>query len=294
MSDAPILGFVGLGLMGAGFINRLITTGYAVIGFDVVAQKCAAAKEAGAEIASSVREMAQRADIVACSVTTPQNLDDIVRGSDGLISAGRLDGKVFVDHSTTPIALTQTLGERLTGETGMAFIDAPVSGGPAAAEAGTLAIMAGGTAAAIETVRPVMETLGTFTHMGDLGAGQATKLINQTLVLTNYCVMAEALKLAEEYGVDAARVPEALASGHAGSNLLPVMFERMIARDWSPKGYARQVLKDLEMLNDAAHEKGVAMPMSAQALTLFRMLNAQGMSELDGAAVFELLGKKTT
>lgn len=129
MSDAPILGFVGLGLMGAGFINRLVTTGYAVIGFDVVAQKCAAAKEAGAEIASSVREMAQRADIVACSVTTPQNLDDIVRGSDGLISAGRLDGKVFVDHSTTPIALTQTLGERLTGETGMAFIDAPVSGG---------------------------------------------------------------------------------------------------------------------------------------------------------------------
>ncbi len=294
MREAPVLGFIGLGLMGAGFINRLVASGYPVIGFDVVGEKCAAARQAGAEIASSVREMAQRADIVACSVTTPRNVDDIVTGENGLISAGRLEGKIFIDHSTTPIALTKTLGERLTGETGMAFIDAPVSGGPAAAEAGTLAIMAGGTAAAIETVRPVMERLGTFTHMGDLGAGQATKLINQTLVLTNYCVMAEALKLAEEYGVDAARVPEALASGHAGSNLLPVMFERMIARDWSPKGYARQVLKDLEMLNDAAHEKGVAMPMSAQALTLFRMLNAQGMSELDGAAVYELLGKKTT
>lgn len=136
-----------------------------------------------------------------------------------------------------------------------------------------------------------MAELGTFTHMGAPGAGQATKLINQTLVLTNYCVMAEALNLAEKYGVDTAKVPEALAAGHAGSNLLPVMFERMIARDWAPRGYARQVLKDLEMLNDAAHEKGAAMPMSGQALTLFRMLVAQGKGELDGAAVLELLSK---
>ena len=293
MSDQPTLGFIGLGLMGTGFMKRLVAQGYTVIGHDVVAEKCSAAEHLGARIASSPCDVAGLADIIACSVTTPKNVDDIVRGENGLISAGRLEGKVFIDHSTTPIDLTTELGERLHQATGMSFIDAPVSGGPAAAEAGTLAIMAGGDSAAIETVRPVMEKLGTFTHMGALGAGQATKLINQTLVLTNYCVMAEALKLAEAYGVDAARVLQALASGHAGSNLLPVLFERMIARDWTPKGYARQVLKDLELLNDAAHEKGVAMPMSAQALTLFRMLNAQGMSELDGAAVFELLGKKT-
>ena len=292
MSDQPTLGFIGIGLMGTGFIKRLVAQGYTVIGHDVVAEKCSAAEHLGARIASSPRDVAGLADIIACSVTTPKNVDDIVRGENGLLAAGRLEGKVFIDHSTTPIDLTTELGERLHQATGMSFIDAPVSGGPAAAEAGTLAIMAGGDSAAIETVRPVMEKLGTFTHMGALGAGQATKLINQTLVLTNYCVMAEALKLAEAYGVDAARVPQALASGHAGSNLLPVLFERMIARDWTPKGYARQVLKDLELLNDAAHEKGVAMPMSAQALTLFRMLNAQGMSELDGAAVFELLGKK--
>lgn len=293
MSDQPTLGFIGLGLMGTGFIKRLVSQGYAVIGHDIVEEKCIAAEQLGAMIAPSPRDMAGMADIIACSVTTPKNVDDIVRQEDGLIAADRLEGKVFVDHSTTPIDLTKELGDCLARDTGMALIDAPVSGGPAAAEAGTLAIMAGGDTIAVETVRPVMEKLGTFTHMGDLGAGQATKLVNQTLVLTNYCVMAEALKIAEAYGVDAARVPEALASGHAGSNLLPVMFERMIARDWTPKGYARQVLKDLEMLNDAAHEKGVAMPMSAQALTLFRMLNAQGMAELDGAAVFELLGTKT-
>jgi 3-hydroxyisobutyrate dehydrogenase-like beta-hydroxyacid dehydrogenase len=170
----------------------------------------------------------------------------------------------------------------------MAFIDAPVSGGPAAAEAGTLAIMAGGNAQAIAKVAPVMAHLGRFTHMGEVGAGQATKLVNQALVLTNYCVIAEALRLAEAYGIDAAKVPEALAPGHAGSNLLPVLFERMIARDFAPRGYARQVLKDLEMLNEAARAKHLALPMASQALTLFRLLNGQGKSELDGAAVVSL------
>jgi 3-hydroxyisobutyrate dehydrogenase-like beta-hydroxyacid dehydrogenase len=286
----PIIGFIGLGLMGAGFVSRYVAQGYQVIGFDVVADKVAAARAIGAEPAANPGEVARRADIIACSVTTPQNLADIVDGADGLISAGSRAGKVFVDHSTTPIELTSELGQRLEHGTGMAFVDAPVSGGPDAARAGTLAIMAGGKDKAIAAIAPVMGELGTFTHMGGPGAGQITKLINQTLVLTNYCVIAEALNLGESYGIDVAKIPAALASGHAGSNLLPVLFERMRARDWTPKGYARQVLKDLEMLNDAAHAKGAPMPMSAQALTLYRMLIAQGKGELDGAAVLELLG----
>lgn len=149
--------------------------------------------------------------------------------------------------------------------------------------------MAGGDAADVARVVPVLEKLGRLTRMGEVGAGQATKLVNQTLVLTNYCVLAEALRLAEAYGVDASKVPEALATGHAGSNLLQAIFPRMIARDFAPKGYARQVLKDLEMLNGAARRHHLAMPMSAQALTLFRMLVASGKSELDGISVLTLL-----
>jgi 3-hydroxyisobutyrate dehydrogenase len=287
----PIVGFIGLGLMGIGFVERYRTQGYQVVGFDIEPEKMRAAEALGAEMASSPADVMRRADVVGCSVTTPQNVADIVSGPDGLTSAGNQPGKVFVDHSTTPIELTKELGAALFTETGIEFIDAPVSGGPAAVTNGTLAIMAGGTEAAIGTVAAVLADLGTFTHMGERGAGQATKLINQTLVLTNYCVMAEAVNLAERYGVDVAKVPEALASGHAGSNLLPVLFERMIARDWAPRGYARQVLKDLEMLNDAAHTKNAAMPMATQALTLYRMLIAQGKGELDGAAVLELLHK---
>jgi len=291
--DKPTIGFIGLGLMGAGFVARFVELGNRVVGFDVVDAKLASAKALGAETANSPAAVAQQADIIGCSVTTPQNVHEAIFGEDGVASAGRSD-IIFVDHSTTPIELTNTIAATLGERTGIGFVDAPVSGGPDAARHGTLAIMAGGTDEVITRVAPHFSGLGTFTHMGGPGAGQATKLINQTLVLTNYCVMAEALNLAERYGVDATKVPEALASGHAGSNLLPIMFERMIARDWTPKGYARQVLKDLEMLNDTAHDVGAAMPMSGQALTLYRMLIAQGKAELDGAAVLELLTKPSS
>jgi 3-hydroxyisobutyrate dehydrogenase/2-hydroxy-3-oxopropionate reductase len=237
--------------------------------------------------------VAQRADIVLMSVTTTDAVGDVVEGALGILSVAKPRLRVLVDHSTTEIGRTRELAAKLAAHGATSFVDAPVSGGPAAAEAGSLAIMAGGEQSAIDFVRPVMEKLGRFTHMGGVGAGQATKLVNQTLVLTNYCVMAEALRLAEAYGVDAARSPHALATGHAGSNLLPVLFERMIARDFTPKGYARQVLKDLEMLNSAAKNQHLAMPMSTQALTLFRMLVAQGKSELDGTAVLTLLPEVT-
>jgi len=170
----------------------------------------------------------------------------------------------------------------------MMFVDAPVSGGPAAAKAGRLAIMAGGDDTTIAKIAAVMRDLGTLTHMGPIGTGQATKLVNQTLVLTNYCVLAEALRLAQAYGVEAKKIPQALAAGYAGSNLLAAAFPQMIEEDFAPRGFARQVLKDLEMLQAAAREKHLAMPMASQALTLYRLLVAAGKSELDAAAVVSL------
>ncbi|MEZ5844950.1 MAG: NAD(P)-dependent oxidoreductase [Hyphomicrobiaceae bacterium] len=295
MSTRPTVGFIGLGLMGTGFVKRLIATGHKVVGYDIVPDKVAAAVALGAEAGRSPADVAARADIVCVCVMTAADLAAVVEAEGGITSAGRLDGKVLVDHSTTLIDVTRRLAALLADKTGMGWVDAPVSGGPGAAEAGTLAIMAGGSDGDVARVSPAMEKLGSFTHMGPLTAGQATKMVNQVLVLNNYVVIAEALRLAEAYGVDAAKVPTALASGFAGSNLLPVMMERMIARDWTPKGYAFQVLKDLEMVNDAAKAEHLAMPMLSQALTLFRMLYAQGKGSLDGAAVLDLLpepGKK--
>jgi 3-hydroxyisobutyrate dehydrogenase-like beta-hydroxyacid dehydrogenase len=284
------IGFVGLGLMGQGFTRRLVEAGHTVHGFDIDTAKVELSAKHGVKPAASAAAVAEACDIIQVCVINTAAVEDATIGPKGVAAVQNISGKVVVDHSTTELASTMKIAETLA-KRGASFIDAPVSGGPDAARTGTLAIMAGGPDDAIARIAPVMQHLGKMTHMGGAGTGQATKLVNQTLVLTNYCVLAEALRLAQAHGVDASKIPEALAAGHAGSNLLPVAFPRMLAEDFAPRGYARQVLKDLEMLNDAAHVHHLAMPMAAQALTLYRMLVAGGNSELDAGAVVTLYPK---
>jgi 3-hydroxyisobutyrate dehydrogenase-like beta-hydroxyacid dehydrogenase len=280
------IGLVGLGLMGAGFARRLIATGHAVSGYDPDAARMREAEALGVQTVASAAAVAQSADIILVSVINTAAVEDAATGPRG-VTANDIAGKVVVDLSTTEIKATLRIAERLQ-QAGAMFVDAPVSGGPGAAETGTLAIMAGGADAAIARIAAVMAQLGQMTHMGGTGAGQATKLVNQTIVLTNYCVLAEALRLGEAYGVDTRKIAQALAPGHAGSNLMPVLLPRMIEQDFAPRGYVRQVLKDLEMLQAAAADQHVAMPMAAQALTLYRLLYAGGQSERDASAVVTL------
>jgi len=288
---AAAVGFIGLGLMGQGFTRRLVEKGYRVVGFDIDAAKTGAASDWGVTPAKSAAEVAQACDIILVSVINTAAVEDVALGPSGVVAAGRGEGKIFVDHSTTELEATQRIASALAKNCGMMFVDAPVSGGPGAARAGTLAIMAGGAEAAIARIAPLMRDLGKMTHMGPVGTGQATKLVNQTLVLTNYCVLAEALRLAQAHGVDARKIPEALATGHAGSNLLAAVFPQMIDEDFAPRGFVRQVLKDLEMLQAAARDRHLAMPMASQALTLYRLLVAAGKSELDATAVVTLYPK---
>ncbi|NIR23524.1 MAG: NAD-binding protein [Gammaproteobacteria bacterium] len=294
MSQKPSVGFIGLGLMGQAFTRRLVSRGYTVTGFDIVADKVEAAAAHGVVAARSPAEVTDRSDLVLVCVTSTDAVQDAVFGTGGVVEAAGAD-KVLVDHSTTVVESTRAMAEELRSRTGMGWVDAPVSGGPPAAEAGTLAIMAGGSDADIATVTPVMdEVADTFTHLGGVGAGQVTKMVNQILVLNNYCVLAEALALAEAAGIDAAKIPEALAPGHAGSNLLKSAFPRMIARDFEPAGYARQILKDLDMVHDIAKSLKVPTPMSSQAATLFRILVGKGHAEKDGIAVLKLYDQNDT
>lgn len=289
MTARPI-GFIGLGLMGQGFTRRLVELGHAVVGFDIDPAKVSAAAAWGVKPATSAAEVVEACDVILNCVINTAAVEDATMGPSGALAVGKLDGKVFVDHSTTELEATKRIAAALAAR-GMMFVDAPVSGGPGAAAAGSLAIMAGGTDAAIAAIVDIMRGLGKMTHMGAVGTGQATKLVNQTLVLTNYCVLAEALRLAQSYGVDARKIPEALKTGHAGSNLLASAFPQMIDEDFAPRGFARQVLKDLEMLQAAARDQHLAMPMASQALTLFRLLVAGGKSELDATAVVSLYPK---
>lgn len=292
MPEKPVIGFIGLGLMGQAFTKRLIARGYTVNGFDIAADKAAQAASHGVNAVSSPAEVTASSDIVLLCVVSTDAVREVVFGPGGVVEAANA-GKVLVDHSTTIVESTKAMARSLRERSGMAWVDAPVSGGPPAAEAGSLAIMAGGEDADIARVAPLMEDLaGTFTHLGGVGAGQVTKMVNQILVLNNYCVIAEALALAEAAGVDASRIPDALAPGHAGSNLLKAAFPRMIARDFEPAGYARQILKDLDMVHDIARELKVPTPMSSQAATLFRILVSKGHAEKDGIAVLKLYDQK--
>ena len=284
----PRIAFIGLGLMGAGFTKRLTRLGYSVTGFDLERDRMAAASSWGVVSAESPAGAVKDADIVQVCVLETASVREIVFGRDGVANAGRAD-MVFVDHGTTIHRATCEMAVELEGRCGMQWIDAPVSGGPEAAENGSLAIMAGGKAEAIDRITGLMDDLAaTFTHMGDIGAGQITKMVNQTLVLSNYCVIAEAMKLGEAGGVDIAKIPEALASGHAGSNLLSALVPRIVARDFAPLGRAKQILKDLNMLDDLTDDLSAPTPMADEARALFQRLCDRGDQDLDGASVFKL------
>ena len=278
--------------MGQAFTRRLCEVGYDVAGYDLAAEKIETAAGHGVKPAASAKELTEAADVVLLCVTSTDAVRAAVFGPDGVVEAGSAD-KLLVDHSTSIVGATKEMAAELREKTGMGWVDAPVSGGPPAAAAGTLAIMAGGSGDDIARAQPVMANLAAqFTHMGDVGAGQVTKMINQILVLNNYAVLAEALALAEAGGIDAAKIPEALGAGHAGSNMLASMYPRMVARDFAPAGFARQILKDLDMLHDLAKELAVPTPMSSQTASLYRILNSKGHGELDGIAVLKLFDAK--
>ena len=288
------IGFIGLGLMGQGMTKCLKRAGYQVTGFDINPAMNDLAAKHGVTIVPSAQAVAEVSEIILICVMAPSDLEVAIFGEDG-IALGISPEAVLVDHSTTPAEVTKLMAARLKEKSGAGWVDAPVSGGTEGAETGNLAIMAGGADADIIKIRNVMETLASkFTVFGDVGSGQVAKMVNQVLVLNNYAIIAEALALAEAGGIDVAKVPEALASGHAGSNLLPVLFPRMVNRDFEPRGRARQILKDFDSLHDFAKNLKIPTPMSAQATSLFRMLIAKGNGELDGTAVLKLYEQNNT
>ena len=287
-ANKPTVGFIGLGLMGQGATKCLTRNGYTVTGFDIDPAKNDLANQHGVKPVQNAKEVAIASDVILVCVMTPADLEAAIFADDGA-THGLKPNAVLVDHSTTPVDVTKAMAARLRKTCGVGWIDAPVSGGPEGAEAGELAIMAGGSHADITKAHGVMETLASkFTVFGDVGAGQVAKMVNQILVLNNYAIIAEALALAEAGGIDTEKIPEALASGHAGSNLLPLLFPRMIERDFEPRGRARQILKDYDTLHDLAKTLKTPTPMSAQATSLFRMLIAKGGGELDGSAILKL------
>ena len=282
------IGYIGIGLMGLPMTRRLLERGYAVTVCDIVAARTDAARAAGATAVATPAEAVRDTDIVLLNLPTTEAVEQVAFGGHGVASALR-PPQLVVDFSTVKVDKGRAFAAKLRQETGCGWIDAPVSGGPPACAAGTLTVMAGGDVAEIERVRPLMADIaGQFTSMGPSGAGLTAKMINQLIVGCSFAVLAETVALSEAAGIDAARIPECLAGGYADSSMLQKVYPRIVKRDFAPQGYARQLLKDLEMLNEFAGGLKSPLPMTGQALSLYRMLIHLGYAELDTAAVFKL------
>ena len=288
------LGYVGVGLMGLPMVKRLSSLGYPIAAFDIVPERLDAAKAVGARAAGSAAEAARDAEFVLLNLPTTEAVEAAVFGDNGLASALKAP-QLVIDFSTIKVDKGKAFAKRLAETTGAGWIDAPVSGGPPASGSGTLTVMAGGETADITRVAPLMaDVAARFTHMGPVGSGLVAKTINQLIVGCVHAVMAEALLVAEAAGIDAARIPDCLAGGHADGTLLQKLYPRMAARDFAPQGYARQLLKDLEMVNEFAGGLKAPVPMTGEALSLYRMLIHRGHAELDTAAVFKLYERDRT
>ena len=286
------LGYIGIGLMGRPMTLRLLAAGHQVTVWNRSQDKLAAVLEKGARKADSPAAVARAAEIVMMCVTDQHAVEEVLFGGDG-VAAGAKPGLVIVDFSSIAPASAREFASKLETR-GIGLVDAPVSGGVAGAEKGTLAIMAGGRAEHVERVRPVVMHLAQrFTRMGDSGAGQTTKLCNQIIVGSLIAVIAEAVRLAEAAGVDAKMLPEALKGGFADSAPLQVFGARMAARTFEPSlGAVSIMLKDLENAAAVAKEKTVPLPMARTAAELYRLLTAQGKAEKEISTIIELLAGK--
>lgn len=283
------LGYLGLGLMGLPMSRRLLGAGYDVAVWNRSAGKAAPLIEAGARLAGSPREVAATASIIFMCVTDAHAVEEVVFGREGLAAAPG-DGKLVVDFSSIHPDAARAIATRLTPANGMRWIDAPVSGGTKGAEEGTLAVMAGGDAADIERVRPyVLAMARRLTYMGPTGAGQTTKLCNQVIVGCAMAVLAEATRLAANAGIDAGRLPEALAGGFADSIPLQLFVPRMVQGIHSPPlGHIATMLKDLDTVIDVARDTSSPVPMASLAAQLFRIAKSLRGADADALEIYKL------
>lgn len=259
------LSFLGLGLMGGPMALRLLRAGHTLTVWNRSPEKAAPHVEAGARLAATPAEAA--ADITFLNLMDAAAAEAVCFGPGGLAEAPP-GARIVVDHSSLPPDATRAIAARLQAANGTAWVDAPVSGGTRGAVDGTLAVMAGGEAADVEAARPfIMAYARNLTHMGRLGAGQTTKLCNQIISGSLMAVIAEAVNLAKHAGIDAHRLPEALAGGFADSLPLRLFTPRMASGNHAPPiGSAASMAKDLQAVLELAAATGTATPMTRLAL----------------------------
>ncbi|MEQ1638922.1 MAG: NAD(P)-dependent oxidoreductase [Methylococcales bacterium] len=284
------LGFIGIGLMGKPMTLRLLEAGFIVYVWNRSPENLQAVAKAGAIICSTVAELVKTADVVILCLADTNVVESIVRND--IVDNGS-SGKLVIDLSSIHPETTKTLAALLEKQCGMGWVDAPVSGGVAAAEQGNLAIMAGGKVEHIAIARDVLAPLyRQLTHMGEVGSGQITKICNQMIVSCNVLVIAEMMALAKQAGVDAAKIPQALAGGFADSKPLQITGTEMALAQFEPiKWHVKTLLKDLNMAVDLSRQHGHSVPMSGLATQLMQLHGSNGFLDQDPSTLIKLYDK---
>ena len=284
------VGYIGLGLMGKSIARNILKAGFTVV---VHNRSHAAVEELvaeGAIAASTPAVVAAQADIVFTNLPDTPDVEKVVLGEKGIIE-GAHHGLIVIDNSTIKPASARMIAEKLA-ERNVFALDAPVSGGDIGAKNGTLTIMVGGDASALEKVMPVLMAMGkTVTHVGDAGAGQVAKAANQIMVAAQMVALGELLVFAKKAGVDPRKVVDAIKGGAAQCWTLDVKPPRLFDGNRNPGFKAHMQLKDLKIILDTAQEYDIPLSGTMANTKLFQQMIDAGMGDLDNSAVVGVIEK---
>jgi 3-hydroxyisobutyrate dehydrogenase len=280
------LGYIGLGIMGRGMAANLIQAGNPLTVWNRTRSK---ADGLDAVVVDTPQEVGPASDIVFVCVANTPDVEEVVFGDLGVIH-GMTEGDILVDHSTISPVATKEFALQ-AAELGIEWVDAPVSGGSEGALNGTLAVMAGGPAMALERARPFMDGYSkSIVHVGETpGSSQMVKAVNQVLVVLNQLAVSEALLLADTADLDLRKTLAAVENGAAGSWMLSNRGPQMIERDWRPGFTIDLQQKDLRLVLDAADDLGVPLPGVALVFQLYRSLQTRGLGSEGNHALVKAL-----
>ncbi|WP_287157769.1 NAD(P)-dependent oxidoreductase [Chloroflexus sp.] len=282
------IGFIGLGIMGRGMAANILRAGFPLTVWNRTPGRADELAAAGAQVATSPADLAARSDIVISCVSDTPDVEAVLFGPQGVIEGARA-GMLVIDMSTISPQGAQQFAARLH-EHGIGFLDAPVSGGSEGAARGTLSIMVGGPAPLVERAMPVFQAMGkTITHVGDHGAGQTVKLVNQILVVGTMLAISEALVFAQASGVDLEKTLAAVSGGAAGSWMLSNRGPQVIRRDWRPGFTIDLQQKDLRLVLAAADAVGAPMLATSTVFHLYRTLQKAGLGHEGNHALIKAI-----
>jgi 3-hydroxyisobutyrate dehydrogenase len=294
------IGFIGLGIMGRGMASNLLKAGFDLRVWNRTASRVDDFTSRGASSANDPAGLAGQCDVVIVCVSDTPDVQEVILGENGVID-GIQPGALVIDMSTISPQVTRAIAGKL-GEMGAFMLDAPISGGSEGAALGTLSIMVGGRADQVERAMPLFQAMGkAITHVGDHGAGQTVKLVNQILVVVNMLAVSEALLFAQAGELDLHKTLEAVSQGAAGSWMLSNRGLQVLDRDWRPGFTIDLQQKDLRLVLEAADQMGMPILGTSMVFNLYRTLQAQGLGgdgnhalvkALEGLAGYEVAGSK--